>query len=276
MKNSDEMIERVLAGLRDADAPDGMERRILDELEERAAARSRQGWRWMRPMWLVAPTRPVAARAVACGVAVAGLLVVLAVPAVRRLGHAPLSKLQSKASTSPTNTSPTERVAVALNAAAVNNVGASAPGHGVRSIETANAQKASLVRALVRGNGSNDSAAANDMQAASFPAPPMPLTEQERLLLRIAHRGDPVELALLSPRLRAVEDAEEKAEFQRFFGPSTAKQAPQEQPTTEQPIPEEATPTQPAPEELSPEKFVPDQSTTQQPTPTQTRTGDNQ
>jgi hypothetical protein len=269
MKNSEEMIERVLAGLRDADAPDGMERRILDGLEERATARSRQGRRWMRPVWLLAPSRPIVAGAVACGIAVAGLLVVLAVPAVRR--HAPLSKLQSKA-----NTSPTERVPVAPNAVAANNVRASAPGHDVRSMETANAQKASLVRALVWGNGSNDSAAVNDTQTASFPAPPMPLTEQERLLLRIAHRGDPVELALLSPRLRAVEDAEEKAEFQRFFGPSTAKQAPQEQPTMEQTMPEEATPAQPAPEELLPEKFVPDQSTTQQPTPTQTRTGDNQ
>ena len=32
MKNSDEAIERVLAGLRDAESPEGMERRILDAM----------------------------------------------------------------------------------------------------------------------------------------------------------------------------------------------------------------------------------------------------
>jgi hypothetical protein len=51
----------------------------------------------------------------------------------------------------------------------------------------------------------------------SFPAPPLPLTEQERLLLRIAHRGDPVELAMLDPKMRAARDEEDKAEVQRFF-----------------------------------------------------------
>jgi hypothetical protein len=80
------------------------------------------------------------------------------------------------------------------------------------------------------------------MYAASHPAPPMPLTEQERLLLRIAHRGDPVELAMLDPVLRDVRDAEEQADFQRFFGPERTEQPtaeppkegqPAEQPTTE-------------------------------------------
>jgi len=44
------------------------------------------------------------------------------------------------------------------------------------------------------------------------------LTEQERLLLRIVHRGDPVELAMLDPMQRAARNVEEQAEFQRFFG----------------------------------------------------------
>jgi len=44
MKNSQDAIEKVLAGLRDADAPAGMERRILEEVESRASARSRRDW----------------------------------------------------------------------------------------------------------------------------------------------------------------------------------------------------------------------------------------
>src|SRR5260370_34158620 len=88
IKDAGEGIEKVLAGLRDADALAGMERRILNGLEERAAARSRSGWRWVRPVWLIAPARPVAVGALACGVALAGVFVVaLAVPASRRCGH---------------------------------------------------------------------------------------------------------------------------------------------------------------------------------------------
>jgi len=67
----------------------------------------------------------------------------------------------------------------------------------------------------------SDSVALDEMRAASHPAPPMPLTEQERLLLRIAHRGDPVELAMLNHEIRAKQEEEEKAEFQRFFEPAT-------------------------------------------------------
>jgi len=37
------------------------------------------------------------------------------------------------------------------------------------------------------------------MSSGNHPAPPMPLTEQEKLLLRIAHKGDPEELAMLNP-----------------------------------------------------------------------------
>ena len=93
MKNSEEAMEKVLAGLRDAEAPAGMERRILDldALEERAAARSRSGWRQMLPVWLVVPARPMAVGSLVCGVALAGLFAVaLAIPAFRRLGHAPV------------------------------------------------------------------------------------------------------------------------------------------------------------------------------------------
>jgi hypothetical protein len=123
----------------------------------------------------------------------------------------------------------------------------------------------------------------------------MPLTEQERLLLRLVHKDDPVELAMLDSKMRALQDLEDKAEFQRFFGQSTKQPAP-EQSTTEQTVPEQSTteqvapgqstteqamPEQPVPEQpvqqpSTPEKFAPDQSTTQQATPRPTRTGENE
>src|SRR5258706_12208921 len=102
MKNS-EAMEKLLAGLREAEAPAGMERRILDALEdgllERAAVRSRFGWRELLPVWMVAPARPVVVGSLVCGVALAGLFVVaLAIPAIRRAGNAPV---QSKRKVAP-------------------------------------------------------------------------------------------------------------------------------------------------------------------------------
>jgi hypothetical protein len=85
----------------------------------------------------------------------------------------------------------------------------------------------------------------------------MPLTEQERLLLRIAHKGDPVELAMLDPMQRAARNAEEQTEFQRFFGaapigqPTTGESMtePSTASTTEQPTTEQSPAKQPATEQ---------------------------
>jgi hypothetical protein len=64
-------------------------------------------------------------------------------------------------------------------------------------------------------------AAPGDAQAASFPAPPMPLTDQEKLLLRIVHKRDPVEMAMLDPEVRNRQHAADKTDFQNFFKTST-------------------------------------------------------
>jgi hypothetical protein len=69
----------------------------------------------------------------------------------------------------------------------------------------------------------DDSLAVREMRAASRPAPPLPLTKEEKLLLRIARTAGPEELAMLNPDERARREAESEAEFQQFFGPSTTK-----------------------------------------------------
>jgi hypothetical protein len=86
--------------------------------------------------------------------------------------------------------------------------------------------------------GDDDSVAMSEMRAASFPAPPMPLTDEEKLLLRMVHQGDPVELAMLDPKMEALRDAEEKAEFQRFFAKAAVKESEGETiPATDQAMP---------------------------------------
>jgi hypothetical protein len=294
MKSSEEAIEKVLAGLRDADAPIGMERRILDGLEERAAAQSRSGWRQLLPIWLVAPGRPVVVGAVLGGVALAGVFAVaLAIPAIRRLGHAPA---QSKR-----NVAPMESLSAADSEVGKNAQPASSRS-GVRLLEKMAEGKTNAGSAEAPLD--SDSVALEEMHAPSRPAPPMPLTEQERLLLRLVHKDDPVELAMLDSKMRALQDSEDKAEFQRFFGQSTKQPAPEqsmteqaapqpsatepvapaesateqampEQPGTEQSAPELAAPEQPTQQPSAPETSAPDHSTTQQATPRPTRTGDN-
>jgi len=84
--------------------------------------------------------------------------------------------------------------------------------------------------------GDEDSVAMSEMRAASFPAPPMPLTEEERLLLRMVHKGGPVELAMLDPKMEEMREAEEKAEFQRFFAKGAVKEP---EPTVDHAAPQE-------------------------------------
>ena len=283
-KHTEEAIDKVLAGLRDADTPAGMEGRILETLQHRASVRPRPGWRRFRPEWLPVPVRPIAVESVAWGVALAGVFaVVLAVPAIRLLGHV----LGSASAPSKRISGP---VVASVPSAAPEMAGKSAhlPFQPVARSMRISKQDVNAQRAEVANE--SDSLAMDEMHAASHPAPPMPLTQQEKLLLRIAHKTEPIELAMLDPKLQAAEDSEERAEFQRFFERSppaqaTAAQAAAEQPapqqsTTEQatpgqptapgqPIVDSATPEQQVQEQTTPEQLAPDPSTTPQPTPRQ-------
>ena len=62
-------------------------------------------------------------------------------------------------------------------------------------------------------------------QAKSFPAPPMPLTEQEKLLIRIAHTGDPVEFAALNAEKRKRAEAIYEEAYVKAFPPGLSAEA---------------------------------------------------
>jgi hypothetical protein len=55
-------------------------------------------------------------------------------------------------------------------------------------------------------------------QTPGFPAPPLPLTQQEKLLLRLAHRNDAQDMTLLNPNVQARQSAKATQQFQQFFG----------------------------------------------------------
>jgi hypothetical protein len=292
-----EAIEKLLAGLRHAEAPAGMERRILEKLEGRVSVeetRSRQ--RRLVSAWMTLPTK-----ALICGVGLVALVaMILAIPAVRRLAHVPAQSKSGGVTGMPVSTEP---------AMAAKEAELSSGGSRVKFGTTAKVPDAGLVRVAEspEADSNDESLARSEMEAASFPAPPMPLTAQERLLLRLARKADPVEIAMLDPKFRAMQDAKEKAEFQRFFGQSATKPvapvqapggesnadqaaqpSPMEQGVTTQPVPEQGVPTQPAMDQAAPtqdqpiqkqaapEPSSPDQSTMQQPTARPTGTGENE
>jgi hypothetical protein len=62
-----------------------------------------------------------------------------------------------------------------------------------------------------------DAQALADLHAPSHPAPPFPLTPQEKLFLRMLRYGDATQLAELNPMVRAKQDADETTAFKAFF-----------------------------------------------------------
>jgi hypothetical protein len=192
MRNSDETIERVLAGLRDAEAPAGMERRIVDTL--RTGASERRRWSstlLFRPLTFAAVSA-IAVASIVCWIALGG----------HQTKH---NNATSEKHAIPSNPQPVEvRVA---SASSIQPLSDKSPLRASSKI-TSPIKTLAPERKLI---------ALPETRTANKPAPEAPLTDEEKLLLRIAHKNDPVELAALNPMLRAAEDAQEKAEVKTFF-----------------------------------------------------------
>lgn len=182
MRDADGTIERLLAGLRDAQPPAGIERRILealDGMEAREEVTSASLWRL--------PFRPAIAMLLACTV------ILMAGIAVLQYRHAPgdVRNHSTSADVRP----------------------ATRPEVVVQKAPTVPRRTTSRIPV----KHPHDPPAAGETQMASFPAPPLPLTEQERLLLRLAHRGDADNMAILNPDTRAAQTAKATEQFQQFF-----------------------------------------------------------
>lgn len=157
MNNPDEVLDRLLNGLRNAEPPAGMETRILQAIGSRVPARS---------SWCLHAV-------------VAGCLSLAAMWCIATVNlPAPPAMLMYN---------PPVVVPEITSEAAVRRVQAVKHPH------------------------------AAPVQVASFPAPPLPLTEQEKLLLRLAHQRDARNEAALNPALHAAQMAKANEQFQQFF-----------------------------------------------------------
>jgi hypothetical protein len=190
MKNSDELVDRLLAAMRDAEAPEGMKRRVATRLQNHSQATPvRRDWLRVMPSW-------------AWGACVASVIFSMVTV---RMNH---SKNSTEA---PTTVKPAAIVATDAVKAEDSAVTAARPHETILRVTARSTKEEPIVTSV------EDSLAVSEMMAPSQPAPEVPLTEQERLLLQVVRRGDPEELAMLEPEKRAARNEKEKADVKRFF-----------------------------------------------------------
>lgn len=196
-RNSEEAIGRVLRGLRNTKASAGMEYRIIEAVERRAAAQPAPWFCGSSLMYGLTLIRSYGMRPLAWGLALGGMLAILSFSYTsHRIMHQ------------------TSRIAPHPD---IHDLQVLPPrARALLSGSPARAHTALVVRTPVR-----NLAVLRSTRAASQPAPVAPLTKEERLLLRIAHTGDPREMAMLNPEIRSQQAADTEAQFKRFVEQSS-------------------------------------------------------
>ena len=204
MRNEHEgAIDKVLAAVRNAAAPEGMEARITQRLEQEATAPS--GKLFWRDLFTGSPLAGAWWRGAVSGAAAAMLVggtVVFAGHAMRREPAARDQVATHQRAAAPTLTS-------AESAPATEDRRKPCASSGVMRV-------ASIVPAH------ESEVAATETMAPSHPAPELPLTTQERQLVRLARTADPKQLDTLNPDTQAKLQAQDAAEFEKFFTPPHA------------------------------------------------------
>jgi hypothetical protein len=199
----DEAIEKVLAALKAAVPPEGMDERIAQRLKRDTAAMSQASWRDV-----LAGSSLAGAwwRGALSGAAVAAVAVGLVLLAPHRSANARGERQTppAVATTTPQATNPVA-TAVALPHPAPCTSPSMIPAHKVFAPPSLTA--------------TSPVASPDDMVQRSHPAPSQPPTTEERDLVRLAHIAGPHQLATLNPEIEAKLQAQEEADFTKFFTP---------------------------------------------------------
>ncbi len=200
MIDPDQDLATILAAFQATEPPPGIERRILDRLT--AHAQTAQPATFYARQPLLSPASlsfiriPQPGLVAFAGLAAAALLAAL-LPLATRRHLAPHPSSVSRVA-QPARTAPPARLAHTPPIDA--------------SLASANKTRSHLVTS----RRTRDS-----LLSVSFPAPPLPLTPQEKLLLRVAHARNPRQSPVLNPDLRASLAARDDESFQIFFAPAT-------------------------------------------------------
>lgn len=207
----DDAVDKVLSALRDAAPPEGMEARIARRLQQHLAAPPTAPFCW----------REVFANSALAGAwwrgAITGAAAVLLVTATFLLAGHLLQTHQDRASTA-TNGAANRNIAPA--ATPVDDSSHGAPGGETRAqpcARPAMMRTASAVPAYTSDALRAETRIESD--APSHPAPPLPLTDQERALIRLVQTASPRQLAVIDPEEYANLEAQSALKFEKFFAP---------------------------------------------------------
>jgi hypothetical protein len=211
--NPDHNIDRVLHALRDITPPSGIERRILNLLEaqaNRVAPRAPVSHLPERLRYLFGVVIPSEAKRSR------GIPVFCAARATRLLRWTPLAAL----TVATLVTLATRRHTPAAIVPTTHQLVTQAPTPQPIPITTIAQPGHDPIAPARRSQPHRIQIAQHkDIASGSHPAAALPLTEQERLLLFIAHRQPPLQLAGLTAEQRAARSERERVDFENFFAP---------------------------------------------------------
>jgi hypothetical protein len=203
----DQAVDTVLAALRDAAPPEGMEARLHQRLAQAAALP--QSSSRLQNIFAGSTLAGAWARGALTGAAFA----LLAVAAVLLLQHG-------------ARPNPAHPQLTANNIASLKI----APAAPASTSSNSRSRSAPCVTPHLLPAQSPVSAPSNRYRPASFapsrPAPELPLTADERALVRLTQTADPRLLAALAPETQAKLDAQETDNFNKFFAPPPAPPQP--------------------------------------------------
>jgi hypothetical protein len=224
-RNHDDAIDKTLAALKRAAPPEGMEARILQRLQQPVPAAP---FRWSD---LLTGSALAGAwwRGALSGAATAMLLVGALLLAQHGLRARPQHAVSLIAATRTPSPAALPVAALSQRAAANDSRAKPCTTPGAMHVRIAAPARSTTM-----------------LSAASFapshPAPVLPLTAQERALVRLVKTADPKLLAALSPETQAKVDAQETEDFNKFFAPPPVPPQPADNasPTnTQQPAPQQ-------------------------------------
>jgi hypothetical protein len=221
--NPDDAIDKTLAALRDAAPPEGMQARIAHRLQQPAAVAAHSRWRHL----LTGSTLSAAwGRGALTGAATALLIVgalLLAQHGLRTKPepeHYAIGEIAAARNAAPAITPVSSSARTLPIGEARANLCASTDA-------TAGAQRARRALPAYRDQTLRDA-----RFAPSHPAPVLPLTAQERALVELARTANPTVLAALNSETQARMEAEDAAEFNKFFAPPPAPPQPKDNGST--------------------------------------------
>lgn len=226
--NVDLHIDRALESLRDAHPRPGLDLRIVHALETLEAQRN--SFQPARSSLRLIHSVPLAAW-LASGTLALAILAALLLPHHER--PAPSATATSTALSRPSlavlhpERSAAEPRTPGLEASQAPHSASIAtryPGTLASGLSTAKKTEGALAPGVTAPLTATPSEAAllADLHTPSHPAPPLPLSPQEKALLRLLRYGNATQIASLNdlnPTVRSARDAAEAADFHDFFNP---------------------------------------------------------